>query len=243
MVISLPLLSLREVIGFERTCHHWISRHQPRRLTATVESLSGYDDDVPYGDTAGAALVIENALVSRGSEDILSGVSWRVMPMERWAIVGPNGAGKSTLCRLLVGIQSPTKGSIFLDSVPIDKWDKNSVGVHIGYSPQEHQLFEDNISANIARYDGVDRDKLKKACELIGLNEQYENFSKNKELKVSTDGNNLPGGLKQKISLARAFYGSPKLLVLDEPTSMLDSESKELFINAINSKESSEKSN
>lgn len=164
---------------------------------------------------------------------LLDTINFKVSPGNIVAVLGASGAGKSTLCRLLVGIQSPTKGSIFLDSVPIDKWDKNSVGMHIGYSPQEHQLFEDNISANIARYDGVDRDKLKKACELIGLNEQYENFSNNQELKVSTDGNNLPGGLKQKISLARAFYGSPKLLVLDEPTSMLDSESKELFINAI----------
>ena len=110
---------------------------------------------------------------------------------------------------------------------------KIPVGRYIGYSPQEHQLFEDNISANIARYDEVDQNELKKACDLIGLTEQFENFLKDGELKVSTDGNNLPGGLKQKISLARAFYGSPKLLVLDEPTSMLDSESKELFINAI----------
>ena len=125
MVISLPLLSLREVIGFERTCHHWISRHQPRRLTATVESLSGYDDDVPYGDTAGAALVIENALVSRGSEDILSGVSWRVMPTERWAIVGPNGAGKSTLLGALVGKFSLGAGKVAVKS-----------GLRVGYLEQ-----------------------------------------------------------------------------------------------------------
>ncbi|MDA9689906.1 ATP-binding cassette domain-containing protein [Betaproteobacteria bacterium] len=164
---------------------------------------------------------------------ILDDINFSVRPGNIVAVLGSSGAGKSTLCRLLVGIKTPTKGSINLDSVQINKWDKNSVGKHIGYLPQEQQLFEDDIALNIARYDQPDDEKLRKACSLFGIDHYYFAFKEGREIKISSDSSNLPGGLKQKISLARAFYGDPKLIVLDEPTSMLDSESKNLFVSAI----------
>ncbi len=223
--------TMQVVMGWSQIVHF---REVYKELKVFLEDFKVKEESMELPSPNGEVNVSNIHYHQEGTErKLLDAINFRVKPGNIVAVLGASGAGKSTLCRLLVGIKSPTKGSIFLDSVPIDKWDKNSVGKYIGYAPQEHQLFEDNLSKNIARYDEVDKQKLKQACELIGLEQEYKDFLNGKEKKVSSDGANIPGGLKQKISLARAFYGAPRLLVLDEPTSMLDTETKELFIHAI----------
>ena len=151
------------------------------------------------------------------------------------AILGDSGAGKTTLVRLLIGITSPTTGSVRLDGVAIDKWSKKELSPHIGYVPQDIQLFGGSIIDNICRFQKVDTKKLTKACNYAGLDHILANEDPNQKLDLDEDSFTVSGGMKQKIALARALYGDPTYIVLDEPTSQMDTITENSFLNVVTS--------
>ncbi len=164
---------------------------------------------------------------------ILGGVSFQVASGGSVAVVGPSGAGKTTLARLLVGIWPPVQGKVRLDSVDVYSWNKDELGSHIGYLPQDVELFEGTLAENIGRFGEVDREKVEKACRSVGLDDFVAALPQGYDTQVGADGAFLSGGQRQRVGLARAIYGSPAFVVLDEPNSSLDEAGDAALMNVL----------
>ena len=153
---------------------------------------------------------------------ILKGISFEVSAGTVVAVLGPSGSGKSTLARVIVGIWPDVIGDVLLDGLPISGWNRMDLGPHIGYLPQDVELFEGSIAENIARLGTIDPVKVIEAARSAGLHEMILRFPKGYDTPIGEAGGLLSGGQRQRIGLARAIYGDPALIVLDEPNANLD---------------------
>ena len=164
---------------------------------------------------------------------IVRGVAFALQPGEVLAVVGPSASGKSTLARLLVGLWPAASGKVRLDGVDIFSWDKAELGPHVGYLPQGVELLEGTLAQNIARFGEVDMHKVRAAAQAVGVDALIESLPQGYETVVGPGGVRLSGGQRQRIGLARALYGAPTLIVLDEPNSNLDDEGGAALARAI----------
>ena len=187
-------------------------------------------EDFPSGSertwlpTPTGKIVVEDIIFTapRSSRIILFNVSFTLDPGEAIAMLGPSGAGKSTLCRLLVGIGSPKAGSIRLDGSELSHWDPVQLGEYIGYLPQDVELFAGTVSENIARL-GEIRDKdVIRAAKLAHAHEMIQSLPEGYSTQIGEGGMMLSAGQRQRLGLARAVYGNPRLIILDEPNANLD---------------------
>lgn len=153
---------------------------------------------------------------------ILKNISLSVPAGTATAVLGPSGSGKSTLARVLVGIWPEVTGNVLIDGLPIASWNRVELGPFIGYLPQDIELFEGSIAENIARFGEVDPARVIEAAQSAGLHEMILRFPKGYDTSIGEAGNLLSGGQRQRIGLARAIYGQPVLVVLDEPNANLD---------------------
>ena len=165
--------------------------------------------------------------------NILKGVAFALNPGEVLAVVGPSASGKTTLARLLTGLWPATMGKVRLDGADVFTWDKSELGPHVGYLPQGVELFDGSLAENIARFGVVEMAKVEAAARAVGLHDFIMALPQGYDSPVGRDGAMLSGGQRQRVGLARAIYGDPVFVVLDEPNSSLDEEGDAALANAI----------
>ena len=184
----------------------------------------------PKGD-----VVLKDVVASAPGRDapILQGVSAIMPPGTVTVVLGASGSGKSTLARVLLGIWPHSSGQVLLDGQAIGKWNRMELGPHIGYLPQDIELFDGTIAENIARSGQVESEKVIEAAEAAGLHTMILRFPKGYDTPMGEAGGLLSGGQRQRIGLARAMYGMPALVVLDEPNANLDDEGENALVRAV----------
>jgi ATP-binding cassette subfamily C exporter for protease/lipase len=160
-------------------------------------------------------------------------VQFALSPGEVLAVVGPSASGKTTLARLLVGLWPSMGGKVRLDGADIHTWDKTELGPYLGYLPQGVELLDGTLAENIARFGDVDMVQVEAAARLVGLHELIMSLPEGYNSPVGRDGAMLSGGQRQRVGLARALYGKPVFVVLDEPNSSLDEAGDLALANAI----------
>lgn len=199
------------------------AREAYARLVRLLEEVPLREPGMPLPPPQGN-LVVESLVAGApgSSVPILRGVGFAVPAGKLLVVVGPSASGKSTLSRLLVGVWPAMSGKVRLDGVDIFPWNKAELGPHVGYLPQDVELFEGTIAENIARFNEVDLARVEEAARSVGLHELIMSFPRGYETNIGDEGCFLSGGQRQRVGLARAIYGQPRLVVLDEPNSSLD---------------------
>lgn len=163
------------------------------------------------------------ATAPKRAEPILKGINASFKPGDVMVIVGPSGSGKSTFARCLLGIWPfVTGGQVNLDGEDVRVWDKNLLGPHIGYLPQDIELLDGTIAENIARFGEVDSEKVIEAATSVGIHDTILRMPQGYDTPIGEAGRRLSGGQRQRLGLARALYGKPMMMVLDEPNANLD---------------------
>jgi len=182
-----------------------------------------------------AEVVLKDVVATAPGRDapILKGIT-AIMPAGSITVVlGASGSGKSTLARVLLGIWPHSSGEVLLDGEPVRSWDRMELGPHVGYLPQDIELFDGTIAENIARSGQVSSEKVIEAANASGLHQMILRFPKGYDTPMGEAGSLLSGGQRQRIGLARALYGMPALVVLDEPNANLDDEGEAALQRAV----------
>jgi ATP-binding cassette subfamily C exporter for protease/lipase len=162
------------------------------------------------------------ATAPAGRTAILHGIDLELAAGTVLVVLGPSGSGKSTLARVILGIWGAVRGEVLLDGLPVAGWNRVELGSHLGYLPQDIELFDGTVAENIARFGQIDSKRVIAAARSTGLHETILRFPKGYETPIGEAGGALSGGQRQRIALARAVYGQPALVVLDEPNANLD---------------------
>jgi PrtD family type I secretion system ABC transporter len=205
-----------------------------RRLAELVSAMPaeevGMELPRPQGE-----LVVERIVFvpPGGDEPTLRGVNFELAPGEVLGVIGPSAAGKSTLARLIAGTWTPTAGKVRLDGADIAVWHDSNGSHHVGYLPQDIELFAGTVRDNIARLGEASPSAIIDAAKLVGLHEVIMRLPRGYNSEIGEAGLKLSGGQRQRIGLARAIFGKPRLVVLDEPNASLDHEGEEALHKAI----------
>ncbi len=199
------------------------ARGQYKRLNDILLQIPADKDHMLLPDPEGR-IQLENAVVvPPGSKvPVLKGINLVIEKGDIVGVIGPSGAGKSTLARAILGIWPTANGAIRLDGAEVFNWDREHLGDFIGYLPQDIELFEGTISENIARFGDIDPEQVVEAAKMADVHDLILRFPEGYDTLIGASGGNLSGGQRQRIGLARALYGNPVLIVLDEPNSNLD---------------------
>lgn len=199
------------------------ARSQYSRLNDLLINVADDKDRMSLPAPKGELSVEQVLIAPPGSQTpVVRGVNFSVPAGAMVGIIGPSAAGKSTLARAILGIWPSLGGKVRLDGADIFNWKREELGPHIGYLPQDIELFEGTISENIARFGEIDPELVVEAAKLAGVHEMVLRLPEGYDTLIGVSGGALSGGQRQRIGLARAVYGSPKLIVLDEPNSNLD---------------------
>ena len=199
------------------------ARGQYRRLNTILIQIPEDSPKMPLPAPVGL-FHLESAEVTPpgATQPILKGISLAINIGDVIGVIGPSGCGKSTFARALLGIWPTSKGKIRLDGAEVSNWNRHELGPYIGYLPQDIELFEGSISQNIARFGDVNPDKIVAAAKMADVHNLILQFPNGYDTIIGANGGNLSGGQRQRIGLARALYGDPVIVVLDEPNSNLD---------------------
>lgn len=237
-MIAANVLMQRALQPIDLMVGTWKSLISARTAFERLEKLLGEHPERPAGfvhDDPKGAISLQDLVAStpNRSQPILKNLNLAFPENAVVGIIGPSGSGKSTLARCLVGIWPDVQGKVLLDGEPIESWDRVELGPHIGYLPQDVEMFEGTIAENIARFGDVDPEKVIEAAKRSGVHDMILRFPKGYDTQMGEAGNLLSGGQKQRIGLARAMYGNPALVVLDEPNANLDDVGEAALIQAV----------
>lgn len=199
-------------------------------LTAHPARQPGMDLPAPQGKLNVEPL---SAMPPGGKAPTLVQVGFQLETGSVLGVIGPSGSGKSTLAKLLVGVWKPKVGTVRLDGADIQRWDKAALGPHIGYLPQDVELFAGSVAENIARFSEPDPERVVEAAKTAGVHELVLALPEGYDTLLGDNGLGLSGGQRQRIALARALYGPPALIVLDEPNANLDETGEQALLQAI----------
>jgi PrtD family type I secretion system ABC transporter len=205
-----------------------------RRLNGVMAAVTRSASIEDFAEGPKGSLVVNNvcATLPGTNQLMLRGVAFRLAPGECLGIIGPSGSGKSTLGKIIAGVCAPTAGSVQLDNTDVVSV-RDSAGWRLGYLPQDIDLFGDTVRDIIARLDGADLQKVIAAAKLTGLHEPILRLPQAYDTVVAAGGGSLSRGFRQRLGLARALYGDPHLVVLDEPNASLDSVGERMLFDAI----------
>ena len=167
------------------------------------------------------------------ADPVLKGISLSLQKGESLGIIGPSAAGKSTLARVILGVWPARRGDVRLDGAEIANWNRVQLGPSVGYLPQDIELFDGTVAENIARFGEVDPDKVVAAARLAGVHEMILELPSGYDTVIGQAGGVLSGGQRQRVGLARAVYGDPVLVLLDEPNSNLDDQGERALVAAL----------
>jgi ATP-binding cassette, subfamily C, type I secretion system permease/ATPase len=239
VIIAGSILSARALAPIEQVITHWkgfvSARQSWTRLRELFSACPEPADRLPLRTPASTLAVESVSLVPPGDQRlVVRGVSFVLNSGSALGIIGPSGSGKSSLARALVGVWQPVRGSVRLDGAALDQWSPEALGQHIGYLPQDIELFEGTIGQNIARFEPTPNpEAIITAAEQAGVHELIVRLPQGYETRIGEGGMALSGGQRQRIGLARALYGDPFLVVLDEPNSNLDGQGEQALTQAI----------
>jgi ATP-binding cassette subfamily C exporter for protease/lipase len=194
-----------------------------RRIDLLLETYPSLDRELRNVRPQGGVSLKDVSLYLSGREKpILDHIDLDILPGTVTVVVGPSGSGKSSLAKVILGVWPQTSGDVFLDGVPIDRWSRSELGPFLGFLPQSVDLFEGSVAQNIARFEEVNSSRVVSASEQADLHGMLLKMPQGYDTPVGVSGDRLSGGQRQRIGLARALYGDPALLVLDEPNAHLD---------------------
>ncbi|HET6719155.1 MAG TPA: type I secretion system permease/ATPase, partial [Rhodocyclaceae bacterium] len=194
-----------------------------RRLDALLAAHPGRAEHLLH-DAPSGEIQLENVVATAPgrSQAILQGLTLTFPAGEVIGLIGPSGSGKSTLARVILGIWPDFEGQVRLDGEALASWSREELGPHLGFLPQDVQLFDGTIAENIARFGPIESSKVIRAAELTGVHDMVLRLPRGYDTAAGVGGSYLSGGQRQRIALARAIYDDPRLIVLDEPNSSLD---------------------
>ncbi len=238
MMIAASILLGRTLAPVQQLIGVWKSWSSTRsafeRLTSLLEANPAREAGMELPKPEGRLSVEAVHAAPPGARNpVVKGVSFAIQPGDVLGVVGPSGSGKSTLARLLVGVWPTMMGKVRLDGADIYTWNKAELGPHVGYLPQDIELFSGTVAENIARFGEIDAEKVVQAARRAGVHDLILHFPEGYDTKLGDGGAGLSGGQKQRLGLARAMYDDPSLIVLDEPNSNLDEAGEQALVNAV----------
>jgi PrtD family type I secretion system ABC transporter len=227
VMVASGMILARALAPVENAVGSWKGFIETREAYRRITQLLGKQP--PIGPTLNLPIPLghvsaERLVMGWGERPVLKGISFQLVAGESLGLIGPSGAGKSTLARLLTGVWKPFSGTVRLDGADMAQWPRNDLGKHIGYLPQDVELFPGSVSENIARMQQVNSQTVIAAAQMAGVHELILALPHGYQTDVGENGMNLSAGQRQRIGLARTMFASPKLIVLDEPNANLDHE-------------------
>jgi ATP-binding cassette subfamily C protein EexD len=223
ILMGRALAPLDQIIGQWRSVLH--VRDAYDRLDQLLKTIPARPETMPLPEPKGEIRVEKCVITPPGAAaPVIKGISFVVEPGTHLAIVGPSAAGKSTLARAILGIHAPVEGAVRLDGAELRQWDRTQLGNYIGYLPQDVELLDGTIGENIARFGPIDSEKVVAAAQNAGVHDMILRLHDGYDTRIEGSGHALSAGQRQRLGLARALYGEPRVLLLDEPNSNLDHE-------------------
>ncbi|OON60764.1 type I secretion system permease/ATPase [Massilia sp. KIM] len=232
ILVGRAMQPVQQVIGVWKSVSSTRSAYE--RLTTLLEANPAREAGMALPKPSGALIVDGvTAAPPNVKNPVVRNVSFAIAPGDVLGIIGPSGSGKSTLARLLIGVWPAMMGKVRLDGADIYHWNKSELGPHLGYLPQDIELFAGTIAENIARFGDVDAEQVVLAAKRAGVHDMILHMPDGYDTRLGDGGAGLSGGQKQRLGLARAMYGDPALLVLDEPNSNLDDAGEAALVQAV----------
>lgn len=238
VMIAASIIMGRALAPFEQAIGGWRSFVQARGAYHRLNTLlSAADSDQPGMSLPAPRGRIEFdrvlAAPPGAPAPVLKGISFSLEAGDSLGIVGPSAAGKTTLARVLLGIWPARSGEVRLDGADVFRWNHEELGPHIGYLPQDVELFSGTVADNIARFTNVDPGKVVIAAKAAGIHDMVLALPQGYDSQIGVSGLNLSAGQRQRVGLARALYGDPALVVLDEPNANLDTDGEAALAQAV----------
>jgi len=241
IIIAGSILSARALAPVDLAIAHWkgfvAARQSWHRLNRLLVSLPAQSAPTQLQDPSQRLSVEGVSIVPPGDQKVIvQDVTFALEAGSGLGVIGPSGSGKSSLVRALVGVWQPVRGKVRLDGAALDQWSSDALGRHVGYLPQDVELFAGSVAQNICRFDPeAGSAAIIAAAKEAGVHEMIIKMRDGYDTQIGEQGTALSAGQAQRVALARALYGDPFLIVLDEPNSNLDTEGDEALTRAVRS--------